>query len=195
MRSSEHYYAHVQGEQKGPYTFTELKHLFDTGFLPDDALYWQDGMEDWQPVRDLCSVVSRRKKLVRMTTSRSARPFYIVLVVLVLMILGRLLIPPTLDVWRETVQRTFTETAAYWKARDFVRAKLRERDLFVEFAPFGSAVVKLDRATNEAQVTIPCVAAGATGAERMRWNVVMTFQPKVEEWALEDAQQLKEDSR
>jgi len=51
---SEEYFIHVQGEQKGPYTFPQLKRLYEKNLIPEETLYWRDGMEQLEPVSDLC---------------------------------------------------------------------------------------------------------------------------------------------
>jgi hypothetical protein len=52
------YYA-VDGEKKGPFTDSELKHLANTGILQRDMLIWTSGLQEWKPadsVRGLFTV-------------------------------------------------------------------------------------------------------------------------------------------
>jgi hypothetical protein len=192
MRSSEHYYAHVQGEQKGPYTFAELKHLFDSGFLPEDSLYWQDGMEQWEYVRDLCVTPEQRKKAARKASKRAWNPMYVAIVVLIVAVLGRLFVPLTFELWQETIQHDFTAKAAYWRARDCVRGKLREHKLFAEFGPFDQGSVQLNEQESRATVVLPCTGSGSHGAGRMIWRVSLEFRPGIREWTATQSEELKD---
>jgi membrane associated rhomboid family serine protease len=41
------------GEQAGPYTLAQVQAMLSGGSLSQDALYWSEGMADWQSVMDL----------------------------------------------------------------------------------------------------------------------------------------------
>jgi hypothetical protein len=41
------------GQEKGPYTFEQLRSMWSAGHLTADTLYWQEGMADWQPLHEL----------------------------------------------------------------------------------------------------------------------------------------------
>jgi membrane associated rhomboid family serine protease len=46
-------FIHHGGEQKGPYTLSQIQDLLRSGSISQDALYWSDGMADWESVSDL----------------------------------------------------------------------------------------------------------------------------------------------
>jgi len=37
----------------GPYTMSQIRELFVAGTIPEGAVYWQDGMEDWRTAEEL----------------------------------------------------------------------------------------------------------------------------------------------
>lgn len=41
------------GEQRGPYSVTQLKHMWDSGAITVDSFYWAEGMTEWKPAADL----------------------------------------------------------------------------------------------------------------------------------------------
>ncbi|MCL4179086.1 MAG: rhomboid family intramembrane serine protease [Verrucomicrobia bacterium] len=41
------------GAECGPYTLTQVQRMFVAGDIPADALYWQDGMEEWRNAEEL----------------------------------------------------------------------------------------------------------------------------------------------
>lgn len=51
--SAENYYLHIHGEQKGPYTIPQITHLYRTGLIAAETLFWAEGMDQWQPVTEL----------------------------------------------------------------------------------------------------------------------------------------------
>jgi len=46
-------YLFFAGAQAGPFTLGQIQQMFRLGSIPSDALYWQEGMPDWQSVEDL----------------------------------------------------------------------------------------------------------------------------------------------
>ncbi len=44
---------HVAGEQYGPYTLPQIQEMFAAQQVAPDALYWQEGMEEWRPTEEL----------------------------------------------------------------------------------------------------------------------------------------------
>jgi membrane associated rhomboid family serine protease len=47
-------YLFIGGAQAGPFTSVQIQQMFMHGSIPSDALYWQEGMADWQNVERLC---------------------------------------------------------------------------------------------------------------------------------------------
>lgn len=41
------------GEEKGPFTFEQLRSMWSSGQLTADTQYWQEGMSDWEPIEGL----------------------------------------------------------------------------------------------------------------------------------------------
>jgi membrane associated rhomboid family serine protease len=46
-------YLFQSGAQAGPFTSVQVQQMFSTGEIPSDALYWQEGMEDWRTAEEL----------------------------------------------------------------------------------------------------------------------------------------------
>jgi membrane associated rhomboid family serine protease len=44
---------YMNQEQTGPYNRAQIGAMLRLGAIPPDALFWCDGMADWQPIRDL----------------------------------------------------------------------------------------------------------------------------------------------
>lgn len=56
QQHSEVYYAVIDGESKGPYSFDELRGLVRDGKVGRDTFLWTQGMERWQLAADLAQV-------------------------------------------------------------------------------------------------------------------------------------------
>jgi|GEM_PF-6084435 len=41
------------GQQKGPYTFTQVQNMWDQGSLNGHLFYWTEGMSDWHPLSEI----------------------------------------------------------------------------------------------------------------------------------------------
>ena len=178
MAFNEEYFIHVQGEQKGPYTFPQLKRLYEKSLIPEETLYWQDGMEQSQPVSDLCGVRRqdhlRRLKQLRVTGA---------VLVAVVALLTAYCAPVFKDGWREMNDRDQTQEGAYWKARGFVREDVKKQDASVAFEPYKTATVTLT-GTN-ATVILPGMLFAKDGrAAKMAWKVLMHYDPVRREWRL-----------
>lgn len=46
-------YLFLNGAQAGPYTTTQVQHMFATGSISAETFYWQQGMEDWRSADEL----------------------------------------------------------------------------------------------------------------------------------------------
>ena len=58
--SPECFYLLIDGEQRGPYTVKQIDHLLNSGLIREDATFWREGLEQWQPVTNLVQL--RRPK-------------------------------------------------------------------------------------------------------------------------------------
>lgn len=178
MAFSEEYFIHVEGQQKGPYTFPQLKRLYEKNLIPEETLYWQDGMEQWQAVSDLCG--ERRQDRLRILIQ--LRGTGIALVAVVALALAYCA-PVLKDGWREMNDRDRTQEGAYWKARGFVREAVKKQDASVAFEPYKAAGVTLTG--TGATVILPGTLFGKNGSEaKMKWRVIMQYDGERKEWRL-----------
>lgn len=178
MAFSEEYFIHVQGEQKGPYTFPQLKRLYEKNLIPEETLYWRDGMEQLEAVSDLCGN-GRRDRLRNLKSLRVTGAVLVALVALVVAYCA----PVLKDGWREMNERDWTQEAAYWKARGFVREEIKRQDASVAFDPFQAATVTLTG--TEATVILPGTQFGKDGTgAKTTWKVAMRYDADRREWRL-----------
>jgi len=47
------YHITVQGEQKGPYSLSQLQSMWESGAITSDSLYWNAEAEEWKPLKEL----------------------------------------------------------------------------------------------------------------------------------------------
>jgi hypothetical protein len=176
---SEEYFIHVQGEQKGPYTFPQLKRLYEKNLIPEETLYWRDGMEQLEPVSDLCGKLRR----VRLRRFKQLRVLGMVLVAAVAL-LTAWCTPVLQDVWREANDRDPTQEGAYWKARGFVReAVKKQQGADVAFQPYSTTGVTLTG--TEATVILPGTLFAKNGtAQKLSWKVTIRYDALRKEWRL-----------
>lgn len=179
MAFSEEYFIHVQGEQKGPYTFPQLKRLYEKNLIPEETLYWRDGMEQLEPVSDLCG----KRRRVHLHRFKHLRVTAIVLVAAVAL-LTAWCAPVLNDVWREANDRDPTREGAYWKARGFVREDVKkQQDADVAFQPYSTATVTFAGA--DATVILPGTLFAKNGtAQKLSWKVAIQYDTARKEWRL-----------
>lgn len=168
---AEVFHIYHRGEQRGPYTMKQVNHLYRSGFLDDDAMYWREGLEQWHPITE---IVARRKKKKRLKVWLA-----LLIVVGALSVFVWLFGHPTLNAWRELTSGEYTEQSAWWRARGLVREGIEEH---VDFEPFSNAVVKL-HGEHEATVTLAGYLRESNGtSERRAWRVRMHYDPLRSEW-------------
>jgi hypothetical protein len=178
MAFSEEYLIRVQGEQKGPYTFPQLKRMYETSLIPEETLYWQDGMEQWQAVSDLCGP-SRRDRARRVRQLRVMGTLAVGMVAAVIAYCA----PVLKDGWREMNDRDATPQGAYWRARGLVREEVKGQDASVAFEPYDAASVAL--AGTNATVILPGTLYGKDGTgSKMKWQVGIEYDAERREWRL-----------
>lgn len=175
MNSAEVFYLHIEGKQRGPYTIRHIDHLLNCGLITEDALYWREGLEQWQPVTQL--VVRRVEK------ERWRRPAIGLSIALVVGLLAYLFGPITIDGWREIYQHSYTPEAAYWRAREAVRTQTVAQGGLVTFEDFEKATVQLT-APEGGLVILRGTASDRRGASRRAaWKVRLKYDPTVREWS------------
>lgn len=179
MAFSEEFYVDIRGEQRGPYTFPQVKRMYENNLIPEEALYWQDGMEHWLSVADLCGS-QRRERLRRW---RNIRFVGMVCIGAAALLIGYCA-PILKDGWREMDERDYTTEAAYWKARGFVREDLKAHGANVAFGGQETAGVTLTGGT-AATVVLPGTCYPMEGSSsKMTWKVSMEYNGARREWKL-----------
>lgn len=175
MTTPEVYYLHIHGEQKGPYTQPQVDHLLNSGLIAEETLYWREGLEQWQPVTSLV--------IRRVQPRRWVKPAIAAGVALVLLVLAQFFGPITLIGWRETNQHDFTQSAAYWRARDAVRNGALAPGTLVDFHELAAATVRM-QPPNQASVRLSGQTTGSNGIQKLAaWEVAMRFDTETREWA------------
>ena len=177
MSSPEIFYIHVHGKQRGPYTIGHIDHLLNSGLIDADTLFWREGLEQWEPVTRL--VVPRQKQKRQWSKGMliSGAVLFVVLAVA-----ARVFGPITVEGWRETNQREFTELAAYWRARDYVRNHALPSGAMVMFEELEKGKVEL-RGHDGAGVLLRGELTERGGQTRAAaWQVEMHYDPKSKEW-------------
>lgn len=178
MAFTEEYFINVQGEQKGPYTFPQLKRLYDKNLIPEETLYWQDGMDQWLAVSDICG----EKKRDRLRHLKQLRVVGMVLAAAIALVTAYCA-PVLKDGWREMNDRDLTQEGGYWKARGFVREEVKEQDANVAFEPYNTASVALTG--TEATVILQGTLFAKDGAaSKTKWKVAMQYDTGRKEWRL-----------
>jgi hypothetical protein len=170
---AEVFHIHHQGEQRGPYTAKQVNHLYRSGFIDDDTLYWREGMEQWQPVTEIVERRRKRNRLVFWTT-------------LAALVTGSALLwsvfgTVTLERWREMTSGEFTEESAWWRARGLVRAQLPDGH-GVQFDDFSGAQVTLI-GSDSATVVLGGMLEGSSGdPAHAAWRVRLHFERNQGAW-------------
>ncbi|HEX4085562.1 MAG TPA: DUF4339 domain-containing protein [Chthoniobacteraceae bacterium] len=176
MAFNEEFFIHIQGEQKGPYTYPQLKRMYENSLIPEETLYWRDGMEQMEPVSDLCG--SRKRDHLRRL--RRIRTTAIIVLAAAAMVTAYFA-PMLREGWREMNDRDQTQEAAYWRARGFVREAIRRQDESVVFDPYTSASVSLTGTS--ATVILP---GTVLGKGKTTWRVAMQYDIAGREWKCGD---------
>lgn len=177
MKSPEVFYLHINGEQRGPYTIEHIDHLLNSGLIGEDTLFWREGMEQWQPVTQLVAVRKKRSR-------KWVKPVGIAALILAVAfaILLRIFGPITWDGWRESAQTDYSESAAYWRARDFVRHQGVEKGAVVQFLSLESADIKLQPPDSAVAVIQGKVIEPRGGTRKGAWRVQLDYNDRRKEW-------------
>jgi hypothetical protein len=57
---NDQYWIIISDEQRGPYTLTQLRGMWNSGAITANTLYWQQGFEDWHPLANIIEVLEDR---------------------------------------------------------------------------------------------------------------------------------------
>ena len=180
MAFPEHFYIRVQeGQQQGPYNYPQLKRLYDRDLIPKEALYWQEGMEEWKSITDLCGApMQERRRRLRI------RRLLIALLLVCVAACAAYLAPIIREGWKETNEHSYSREAAYWKARSYVREELRRSHSIVTFQRFDPKAVELTKEST-ATVTLTGSVFGPNGSStQTAWRVSLRFNRVGREWHL-----------
>jgi GYF domain 2 len=170
---AEVFHIHHQGEQRGPYTAKQVNHLYRSGFIDDDTLYWREGLEQWQPVTEIVERRKKRNRLVFWTTLAG--------VALVITLLWSLFGTVTLERWQEMTSGEFTAESAWWRARGLVREQIAEGHT-VQFDEFTEAEVALS-GTDGAIVVLGGTLTGPAGEPtHAAWRVRLRYERNQAAW-------------
>ena len=173
--AQERYFLYVDGVQRGPYTVGHIGHMVNSGIVHESAMFWCEGLEQWQPVTQLI-VPKGEKKRRRLHLSAG-----LMVALAVGLLLLWLLFPTLKEGWREQHQVERTPLAAYWSARGVLRSHL---GWFAapRFAEFNPAQVFLSE-NGTAIVTLEAeVARGGFAGRRGRWQVDLRYDKRLRAW-------------
>ena len=56
-KRTDHYLVLVGSEQRGPYTLSQLRSMWGSGAITADALYWQKGLDKWEPISRISNLL------------------------------------------------------------------------------------------------------------------------------------------
>jgi len=186
MAFPEEYYIHIEGKQKGPYSYPQLKHLYDKSLIAEETLYWREGLDQWQPLSDLIGL-----PLPKQIQKRRRAGLLLLGALLVIACFVAYLAPMLADGWREANQDELTAEAAYWKARGFVRDEIRKQNATVAFDDFSPEQVVF-AGERSANVTLPGKVFPRTGTSAAKvWRLALEFRSAQREWHLVKAEELK----
>lgn len=175
MPSAECFYLHLAGAQQGPYTIPQIDHLLNSGLIGVETLYWQEGLDQWQPVTTLVPLRKKPQKWVV--------PAIAVTILLAGAVLVRIFGPVLMVGWQEANQHTFTQPAAYWRARDVVRNSEVSPEALIEFADFSQAEVTLESPDKARVILHGSLVKADKSATSTVWEVRMQFNAATAEWS------------
>jgi hypothetical protein len=175
VKSPEVFYLQHNGEQRGPYTIQHIDHLLNSGLITEEATFWREGLEEWQPVTNLVAV--RRKK------KRGWMPLIVLgVLLLIFAIFARIFGPITMDGWKEMAQTEYSDTAAYWKARDYVRHDVAQKGGVVQFLGEQSALITLTPPGAASAMVRGKVIERGGAIRETAWRVQLGYDPRRKEW-------------
>ncbi len=183
VKSAEVFYLLIDGGERGPYTVAQIDHLLNSGLIPEQTLFWREGMEQWTAVTDL---VKRREAPKR----NWIRTGILAGILVLLLILTRVFGPTALMGWREASQAEFTPVAAYWRARDAVRSQALPSGAVVLFHGVKAASVKLEAGAAGEVILKGDVTKARGVAQTITWKVQLAYDRRFKQWSGTKVQQI-----
>ena len=173
--AQEMYFLYLDGVQRGPYTVHQIGHMVNSGIVHSDALFWCEGLDQWQPVTQLItpkSEVHRRRLRWSAGTLGTAA---------MLLVFTWMMVPILRQGWREQHQVDPTPKAAYWRARGVLREHLGRLNpiAFNEFLPEDVQMKGSARATVDLGVQ-PWMPG--SHKEPVRWRVEVLYDSRLKAW-------------
>jgi len=173
--AQEMYFLYLDGVQRGPYTVHQIGHMVNSGIIHRDAMFWCEGLDQWQPVTQLITPkeeLKRRRLRFGMAAS---------LALLGVVGLGWLILPALRQGWREEHQVEMTPNAAYWRARGVLRRHLGAINA-VGFEEFNAGSVRLLKA-NLAEVELSIRGDSSNDESKGgRWRVEVSYDTRLKMW-------------
>lgn len=168
------FYLHIRGEQRGPYTVSQIDHLLNSGLIDTEVMFWREGLEQWQPVTNL---VALRKKPRRWVVPGLFGAFLLFLLIL------HEVFGSTIRVgWKEAAQPEYTDGAAYWRARDFVRHGAVPSGSLVEFESMSLAQITLNPPSDATVILHGSLVDRRGELHPARWSVRLHYDIRLREW-------------
>ncbi len=170
----ERYFLYVHGTQRGPYTVSQIHHMVNNSIVSSEAMFWCEGLEQWQPVTQL--IVPKEEAKQR----RFQWSWRVAVAVFVLCVLAWIGGPMIRQGWKEQHQVDFTPEAAYWRARGVVREGLGKFTM-VQFESFEAKDVGMSE--SEAVVHLAARTKRFGGdLHQTRWRVVVRYDSRLKHW-------------
>jgi hypothetical protein len=175
--SQERYFLHVDGAQRGPYTVRQIGHMVNTGIVHAGAMFWCEGLDQWQPVTQLIEPKRhKQRRQIRIGAGTLAA-------VAVFLGVLWLALPILRQGWKEQNQVERSPEAAYWRARGVLREHV---GWFtgLRFKPFDPAKVSLS-GEDAATVELEAESTGAFKGQRFeRWKVELVYNKRLQMWVV-----------
>ncbi|MCW1923229.1 GYF domain-containing protein [Luteolibacter arcticus] len=69
---NDHYWIQSGSDQKGPYTLSQLQSMWRGGSITADTLYFQEGLEGWEPISLIAETLDPPKPVLSSTPAYQA---------------------------------------------------------------------------------------------------------------------------
>lgn len=171
----EMYFLYLDGVQRGPYTVHQIGHMVNSGLIDHDSLFWCEGLDQWQPVRQL---------VVPKTEIRKNRFKLVAVLLCVLALIGAavwLATPSLKEGWMEQHQIEVSPKAAYWRARGVLREHLGKLRA-VRFSGFEQSKVLLADPKHASVELMAFSSAGRNAVGEERWLVAVEYDERLKMW-------------
>ena len=173
--SQEMYFLYLEGVQRGPYTVHQIGHMVNSGIIHCDAMFWCEGLDQWQPVKQL---ITPKLEIQRRRIRLSAG---MLVLIGLLLVAGWMAFPALRQGWKEQHQVDVTPLAAYWRARGVLREYLG-RFHAVGFSSFTPASVQFTDGENAVvELAVQPPTAGKE-SNPVRWRVTLHYDKSLKAW-------------